>query len=82
MDGFLQKWEIVQWLNIAHYATKDIVQVLAEHLFLYQQQEEWYQKRSSSQVLRTRNNRKVYQIMTRNQSMMADPNYTVLDDDS
>ena len=51
-------------------------------LILYHQQEEWYQKISSSQVLRTRNNRKVNQIMSRNQSMMADPNYSVLDEDS
>ena len=49
---------------------------------LVEQQEDWCQKRSNSQVLRTRTNRKIKTILTRNQSMMADPNYTVLYDDS
>ena len=81
-DIFLQKMQVVQRLNKAHYATVEIVQVLVEHLFFYQEQGDWHQKRSSNQVFRTRNNKKVNKIKCRNQSMMSDPNYSILDEDS
>ena len=34
IDEFLQKWEIIQRLNITQYATKEIVQGLVEHIFV------------------------------------------------
>ena len=33
-------------------------------------------------MFRTRNNKKVNKIKARNQSMLADPNYRILDEDS
>ena len=78
IDEIPQKWEIIQRINIAQYATEEIIQGLVEHLFLFQQQEEWYQKLARSQALRTRNSKKFSLIEDRNQSMMADPNYSVL----
>ena len=82
INKFLERWEVVQKLNIQHFATKDLVQILVEHLFLLQDQEEWFRKRSKNDALRPRNNRSVSKILSRNRSMINDPNYTVLDCDS
>ena len=65
IDEFLQKWTVVQKLNIAQYSTKPIVQGLVEHLLLFQQQEDWYGKRAKSQAVATRNSKKVGLIGTR-----------------
>ena len=82
IDEFLQKWAVVQKLNIAQYSTKPIVQGIVEHLLFFQQQEDWYGKRAKSQAVATENSKKVGMIKTRNQSMMLDPNYSILNDDS
>ena len=82
IDEFLQKWTVVQRLNNVQYATKHIVQGLVEHLLLFQQQEDWYGKRAKSQAVGTRNIKRVGVIASRNQSMLVDPNYSILNEDS
>ena len=82
INKFLEKWGIVEKLYIQHFPTKDLVQILVEHPFLLQDQEEWFRNRSKNVALRSRNNRSVSKILSRNRSMINDPNYTVLDSDS
>ena len=62
---FLERWEVVQKLNIQHFATKELVETLVEHLFLLQDQEEWIRRRCKSEALRPRDNISVSKILSR-----------------
>ena len=78
----MEKWAVVQRLNIQQFATKELVEILVQHLFLLEDQEEWIRKRCKSEALRPRDNRSVSKILSRNRSMIENPNYTVLDSNS
>ena len=82
INRFLEKWAVVQRLNIQQFATKELVEILVQHLFLLEDQEEWIRKRCKSEALRPRDNRSVSKILSRNRSMIENPNYTVLDSSS
>ena len=69
INKLLERLEVVQKLNIQHFATKDLIQILVEHLFLLQDQEEWSRKRSKNEVLRPKNNRPVSKILSSNISI-------------
>ena len=63
IDRFLQKWAVVQRLNIQQYGTKELVEILAQHLFLLEDQEEWIKKRCKNEALMPRNNRYISKVL-------------------
>ena len=82
INRFLEKWAVVQRLNIQQFATKELVEILVQHLFLLEDQKQRFRKRSKNEGLRPRDNRSVSKKLSRNKSMINDPNYTVFNSDS